>query len=907
MFFIITCLLVSGNVMALEYGSMMGKSVQMYTQVTNAPVDTNYPAAGVTIDYKLVTAGGRAWAYIKMNGANVMADEWASQFRCWGAGFNLDDKQQENNLINRMTGNVSYGTNSKNLPTEKPFDVSFYQCATGYVFTETVRMSYNPDISNSVNANDKEAPVLTCSHELKNLTLNLTLSATDNSDNYFFYIEDAANNIEEVSLMGGSMPLPLAPSTTYDIKVYAIDFSGNESTAASIQLTTGTAIDVSDIISAYCTSQVGTTAEQYAYITMETDNDGKIIMSIDPYEGDASATTFRNNGYNDTRVAAITVNGDANAGYKYLTRTINAEKTQIIFTPVAGKVNPGDEIIFNQPLEYKTPKNTNLYPTYKFTYIYGTNCSKATLVSTSVNSIKFNPYNGVQKFTVSGVNLTGDLTVEAPKGLDVSPKTITPDVDGNANQLVTVTWAEGSSNGTIKISGGGLLSPKTVGVVTEDFSEYCNQMISQSDNGTNPAYMTISLSEDSKEMMFDIAPVTGQLATWNNNSIPDTKIYLNGNAATVTRTKTDSRITIAFEQPLATGDRVTFGNPLAWTLKQEDGTNINANVYTNTEKIYTVGLGCELAENVTPPVIASATVDAGSITASRARINVTVTEGDFPVAQISLREDDGKVADMLLAKSNDDFYSLSGLASETPYSFSVTAIDTKGIESDPVSLEFTTKEPAGFESVSSGVAQGLEFELSNEGTIIKVKARLTNGKGIVDASFKVVKQGGTFPAEDTDPGAFKLATQSWGDGLLSIEKEFDLAVNNVAAVGDIIAVRFGYLEGPVAEGNWDAYGNYKPNIDHTDKGEEILYKLDGTVGIENASSEQLFSIAQNAGMIQINAENEIEAVQLYAIDGQLIAVSAIGEINTTALNKGIYILTIKDVNGNAATFKVAVK
>ncbi len=908
---IVTCFLIPGKAMSVElnYGSMSKKSVQLYTQVAGAPVNTNSPVDG-TVDFKLVTVGQRTWAYVKYNGTtlNVLGDEWASQLRCWGAGFNIEAKDQENNLMIRPSNKISYGTNSKKIPTENPFLISIYQCLTGYVYGETERFSYNPTIANSAHPNDKQAPVLTCTNTTENLSLKLTLSATDDSGDYFYYIIDDANEINDVVMQDGAFIRTLKPETVYDIKVYAIDFSGNQSEPKSIQFTTGKAKDVSGTPSEFCTTLIGTTAEQHAYLTMETDSEGKILMSIAPYDGDNN-TSFRNNGYNDARVASITVNGDPNTSYKYFTRSINAAKTQITFTPVYGMMNPGDVIVMNQAIEYKTSKNTNLYPTLKFTYTYGTNCSKATLVSTSVGSIKFNPYSGVQSFTVSGVNINGDLAIEAPRGLEVSPQTITPDIEGNiTNVKVTITWKEGCSSGAIKIKGGGLVTPGSVNVTSEDFSEYCNRMISQADNGTNPAYMTVSLSEDKKELIFDIAPVAGQIATWNDNSIPAVGILLNGTAPSsqIVRTKTNERITIDFAEPLSNGDKITFGNPIAWTLKNATtGANINANVYTNTSKVYTVGLGCDLsATPIVPPTISSVNVTSDNITSKTAKITIVTTQGDFPVTKIRIREAAGKIADIVANKSVDNTYTILGLSPETAYSFEIVAIDTKGVESEIYSpkLEFTTKTPAAFESVVAGVANGLAFELDNEGTMMKVKVHLTNGHGIVDGSFKVVKRGGEFPAEDTMPGAFKLATQSWGNGETSIDKTFNLSLNNVAKVGDIVAIRMGYLQGPVAANDWAAYGNYKANIDKTDSGEDIHYLLKGSTGIEKTSSHGI-SINKEENIIRINAENEIAQAYLYTIGGQLVA-SGTTEISISSLSKGIYILNVKDTEGNTVTFKV---
>jgi len=593
-------LLFVNNVMAIEHGSIIGKNVQLYTQVSGQPVNTDFPIAGVTVDYKLVTMGGKAWAYMKMTGATLFAQDWASQFRCWGAGFT--GIMQENNLTNRMTGNISYGTNSKTLPAETTFPLSFYQAIGNTTFYETVRVPYDQTAPNSKDPLDTSAPRFTSafSHTLDNLVFKINLAATDNSGSYFYYIEEANTGTKEVLFSDGTFQRTLAPETAYDYKVSVIDFSGNESQPEEIQFTTGQAPTLPpDSHSEYCMYVMGNSADQYAYMTMETDAYGRFTMTIAPYDGDAN-TYFRGDGYTDVRVAAITVNGDPNTGNKYFTRAINAAKTQITFTPKPGMMYPGDKISTNQSIEYQTSKNNNLFPALKFDYTYGTNCSDVPVISTSISTLRFNLNKPVETFSLSAKNLTNDIMLEVPRGLEVSPTVISPDASGNITDAqVTVTWKEGSSTGAaLRIYGTDLVNDVKLLVSATGFSDYCNAVISQSNNGTNPAYMTVSLSDDRQQLYFDINPVPGQLATWNNNSIPAANILLNGYApeTAVVRTLTNSRITLDFGEALLDNATVTFGNPITWTLKkEEDGSTISANVYINPVKVYTVGLGCELA------------------------------------------------------------------------------------------------------------------------------------------------------------------------------------------------------------------------------------------------------------------------------------------------------------------------
>lgn len=352
--------------------------------------------------------------------------------------------------------------------------------------------------------------------------------------------------------------------------------------------------------SEYCNYLVGTTEVQKAYITIETDSEGKIIMSIAPYNGDTN-TAFRNSGYQDGRVQTMKVNNDPNTGYKYFTRSISSDKLQITFTPVPGMMEPGDIVYIKDVLEYRTSGNGDLWPTYEFTYTYGSSCEGVAKVNTSTEVITFTPLQGVQTFTVSGENISGDLILKAPKGLSISPESITPDGEGKVtNETVTVTWEEGASEGAVVISGGGLPGDKKITVLSNNFSEYCNRVITQSNNGKEyPVYLNTTLSEDKTVLSFIIAPYFGTEAFWNGGSFPVNKILVNGSAPATAPIRAmedeNTKVTMTFAEPLSDGDVVTFGGAIIWTTVDEIKGR-NTNCYIDPVKTYTVGFGCDLEE-----------------------------------------------------------------------------------------------------------------------------------------------------------------------------------------------------------------------------------------------------------------------------------------------------------------------
>jgi hypothetical protein len=375
-------------------------------------------------------------------------------------------------------------------------------------------------------------------------------------------------------------------------------------------------------------------------------------------------------------------------------------------------MNPGDVIVFNQILEYKTSKDTNLWPTFTFTYTYGTSCAGVANVTLTPQSINFTPTQGVKTFTLTGANLTGNLTLTASKGLIVSPTTIAAESGGtiaSANQTVTVTWDSGATlGGYINISGGGLLSTKQETVTSSGFSEFCNTVISQDNNGTsNMAYLTVTTSTDKTQVILGIAPFdpnAGAIAKFNSLGT----IKVNGTTVTPTITYNDNNAktvaTLTFASALSNGDVVTFGGALVWTLS---GTLWNnGNCFINAAKTYTVGLGCSVAQaDNTPPVVVSASNI--STTSYNAVISVNASD-NIGVTNIHFVDVANSINVTQLAKSDNGTasYTIPNLQGNTAYSFVVTALDLAGNETavgNAKTVAFTTLNTPQITAVPSSL------------------------------------------------------------------------------------------------------------------------------------------------------------------------------------------------------------
>lgn len=225
-----------GSVMALDHGSMSVKNSQLYAQIDDASgADVSSPIAGLTVDAKLVTIGTTTWAWTELHGDYSLQNQtWSSQLRWWTPAKN------GNSLTGRVVNTQqSFGT-INSLPAQNPTTFSIFQHDTegDWVFRETAKINYDYTTQNSKNVLDNTAPVLTepIINNQSAFNLELTLSGSDDSNDYFYYIIDENNDYEEVSFIN-NITIALEPETDYNFTIYAIDFSGNMSSAKTVSIT----------------------------------------------------------------------------------------------------------------------------------------------------------------------------------------------------------------------------------------------------------------------------------------------------------------------------------------------------------------------------------------------------------------------------------------------------------------------------------------------------------------------------------------------------------------------------------------------------------------------------------------------------------------------------------------------
>lgn len=352
--------------------------------------------------------------------------------------------------------------------------------------------------------------------------------------------------------------------------------------------------------SIFCEYRIGNAAKEYVNFTWETDVSGNVVITLSGYAGD-TGSFFRGNGMG-ADLSKFTVNSDSASNYFERSYGGDGTSTFTLVLKDGVSIVYGDKISYSSgTVEWRTSQEGNAYGTYSFIdYVYGSVCSGLPKVYVTPFAISFDPETDLQNFTISAENLTGDITINVPKGLSTNHASLSPDENGEIEEtIIKISWDDGTSNGSIiKITGGGLAADVPILVNVTGFSDYCNKIIEFTTGGKEyPAYLTISLSGDKKEMYFDIAPVYGDEAIWKSNSIPAANILVNGNAPITTPTRSqdldDTRIIISLDDALADDDVVTFGDPIVWETKSAD-LQVNSNCYINPAQTYTVGLTCEV-------------------------------------------------------------------------------------------------------------------------------------------------------------------------------------------------------------------------------------------------------------------------------------------------------------------------
>jgi hypothetical protein len=379
--------------------------------------------------------------------------------------------------------------------------------------------------------------------------------------------------------------------------------------------------------SEYCRATTGS-GNGECVITWNTEDNGNITISIVGIPGD-NATFFRNNGYSDERIAAMTIGGNLNTGQSILQRTINADKSVMTLTPRAGvTIPPGTPIYINQILEYKTALDGNAYPTLEFSYTYGSKCAPLPRVQltqpviTNINAARTIAFTGdshaayhtatVYRSTSAYVAHTQTNITSGDIITFNTPGTYTVKVQSHSN-VYEYTDSDPSAPYTWIIPG--TVTPPAIGS-----SEICRLAVNPSGDGAATGdYQTEDVALFSFETRPDgniavkIAPVdeSSTQTAFRGNGMAPANLTVNGQAGTwftaaINAEKTEVIFTPLI--PLLTGDKINYNGMIEYKTSDNAAGGLN-NLYPVVNFgqyiLYTYGSNCSVAPEVTvqPAVI----------------------------------------------------------------------------------------------------------------------------------------------------------------------------------------------------------------------------------------------------------------------------------------------------------------
>jgi len=246
----------STSLFAVTHGSIIKKTAPLDV-VIDWGYGTTFPE-NCTVDYKIVTIGGKLWATVVGEGYTLEGNAWSSQIRLFSPEkFELDYANAA-----AYVGFTLY--NNTTIVTAYPYAV-FDQIqivqAQDNAYNGTEIIDYNVNAPNSGLTGDTEKPLLTKADigTQDGTTIPISCTASDNSGDYFYLVTDVANNFSYASFTDDFTVTGLTEGITYTLSVVAVDFSGNESTVEST--VTGVTIspetlNITDVSSSQLTATV---------------------------------------------------------------------------------------------------------------------------------------------------------------------------------------------------------------------------------------------------------------------------------------------------------------------------------------------------------------------------------------------------------------------------------------------------------------------------------------------------------------------------------------------------------------------------------------------------------------------------------------------------------------------------
>lgn len=237
-----------------NFGTAKEDNVQLYAQEDYKANLTSPSIAKV--NYRIVDDGTYFWAHYTLVTENEEPAQfevnaaWAAQLRNWGtdgasrAEMDLTVRSDDrtiaySNREGKDDANYYAFTRKSGTVAGATVKMQSYAAITGNGYNVTDLYDY---VVNGINnpSDDEFAPTgLSVSHSLNQTgdSVILTLNATDDSGEFFYYIYDTENHIAHVSFTN-SFNFAVLNSRTYNISVLACDYDGNKTEPQTIVITT---------------------------------------------------------------------------------------------------------------------------------------------------------------------------------------------------------------------------------------------------------------------------------------------------------------------------------------------------------------------------------------------------------------------------------------------------------------------------------------------------------------------------------------------------------------------------------------------------------------------------------------------------------------------------------------------
>ena len=377
-----------------------------------------------------------------------------------------------------------------------------------------------------------------------------------------------------------------------------IDWSGTSCTVSQTKGTSSTAVN-SSYISAPRVYK-GHVLSFVAKTNYKIDSI-KITVSGTYYGNSMTAGTAISSGTVTDNTTAVSRSWTSTSGGTHVIKSVNSSGLSAIYIQNVASSN-----------------NVQLRPTSIKVYYTSSSTSPSVVANpTSLNfgSVEQNASVAGKTFSVTGSNLTGAITIATPTGYNVNPTSITPSNGAITATNVTVTPVttnQGTFNGNVTISGGGLTSNVTVGLtmtVTPPFDgkvlEIKNTDFATSYTNANGDHTLGCVTLNS----YQVGNYSSSIQFQKNTGYIYNKTAL-GEIAKIEITKTGNNNLVVYEG--------TEENPTTTSITGTADGNVTTYTFSSGKSYFRIFCNNTAASNVTPikvyyyPTSKAVTLSAGS-------------------------------------------------------------------------------------------------------------------------------------------------------------------------------------------------------------------------------------------------------------------------------------------------------